>query len=209
MEKAEVINSLRHRWQEFAQRSGIKANADSEFETLMAHYFEKHRGYHNGLHILEGLEDLSEVRTKLYYPDDLEMALWYHDVIYNPKSGENEEQSAKFMAQALERMQVASFIEPSSALIIATKNHNAQEHDAKYLVDIDFGILGKPWSRFQEYEAGIRQEYSESPDKVYNPKRKEIMQGFFAKSPLYKTEHFKQKYESQAKSNISRLVQGL
>ncbi|MEA5468385.1 hypothetical protein VB714_05850 [Spirulina sp. 06S082] len=56
-------------------------------------YREKHRYYHTLQHIEECLILYDRLPTK---SPTVEIALWFHDVIYNPQGPNNEMQSANY-----------------------------------------------------------------------------------------------------------------
>ncbi len=88
-------------------------------------------------------------------------------------------------------------------LILATKAHDGTLHpDAPLLVDIDLNILGQPPDRFWEYENAIRSEYSWVEPATFAAKRSEILGRFLARSRLFQTEYFFQRFEAQARSNL-------
>lgn len=69
------------------------------FNTLCAHYKEPYRAYHNLTHLEDVLNKLNWAKgenialTQQEF-DEIEIALWFHDVIYEPKQPDNEEKSA-------------------------------------------------------------------------------------------------------------------
>src|SRR5438128_2275218 len=72
---------------------------------LVAAYCEPHRHYHNLQHIMEMLDRMPwlQVRKK---PDTIlvELATWYHDIVYDPRSAENEARSADLASEALREL---------------------------------------------------------------------------------------------------------
>lgn len=87
--------------------------------------------------------------------------------------------------------------------ILATKSHKkSDDEDTNFLLDADLSILGKSPQVYLEYTKQIRKEYSIYPDFLYKPGRKKVLQHFLALENIFKTEYFKNKYESQARENI-------
>ena len=60
--------------------------------TIFQYYQETHRAYHNLSHIYNLLK-LSE-QLDIYNRNAFEMAIWYHDIIYQPHFKDNEAKSA-------------------------------------------------------------------------------------------------------------------
>jgi len=150
------------------------------------------------------------VRHLANQPEAVEVALWFHDAVYDPKAADNEEQSAGLAKRCLELAGRRDFAEAVAALVMATKLHNTDTApDAALVVDVDLSILGQNEERFAEYEAGIRAEYSWVAQDVFNAKRAEILQRFLIRERIYSTEHFFAKYEHQARKNLERSVRHL
>ena len=87
MVKGDQTLSL-HRWKQLCRRLGIVYRVEQEFNRIAAAYGEPQRVYHTAQHINECLDlldwaMLSGPRALLEQPT-LEMALWYHDVVYQP-----------------------------------------------------------------------------------------------------------------------------
>ena len=62
------------------------ANPDPKLHgELAARYGEPHRKYHTLQHLEECFEKLDEVRTLAEHPAEIDLALWFHDAIYNVK----------------------------------------------------------------------------------------------------------------------------
>src|SRR5207249_3206443 len=91
----------------------------------------------------------------------IEMAIWYHDAVYDSRAKDNEEQSADLAEKAGKTAGVSSgFLARVRELILATKHVMPPEDaDAALLVDVDLSILGQSGDRFDQYEEQIRREY--------------------------------------------------
>jgi predicted metal-dependent HD superfamily phosphohydrolase len=68
---------------------------------LVAAYSESTRAYHNLSHLEECLIEFDRVGSNLSDPSAVEAALWFHDVVYDPRSTTNEEDSAAAAAVCL------------------------------------------------------------------------------------------------------------
>ena len=149
------------------------------------------------------LDDSSCTRPAL-----VEMALWFHDAVYDPKAGDNEERSADLAALALSDFGAsAASIERVRHLIMLTKTHQpSDDADEALLIDIDLAILGQSVERFDQYEEQIRFEYSWVPEEVYREKRAEVLRGFLIRDQIFVTEPMRQRFERSAKDNLARVV---
>lgn len=202
---------LKRQWNYFWSSVQAQGNREKEFQKIKELHKTPIREYHNLNHIEEMLRDFRNVKNLLEDKKSLEMAIWFHDAIYDSTQNDNEEKSAELSFQTGQKLQIDSIINAKAyALILATKKHYPTPNpDSKYLIDIDFGILGKHEKRFKEYEQQIREEYKQYPDEIYNPERKRILQSFLDRKNLYHAQYFKNKYEKQARSNLKNLISQL
>src|SRR4051812_13175738 len=119
-------------------RIGAKGDAAAVFELLGSHYTDKRRAYHNLKHIESCLDELKNMRGRCENADAVEFALWFHDVIYDSKAKDNEEQSAWLARRIAREVKLpATFGARVQALILATKHAAVpEENDARIIVDI-------------------------------------------------------------------------
>jgi predicted metal-dependent HD superfamily phosphohydrolase len=175
---------------------------------LVSAYREETRHYHNLQHIAECLTEFDRVRALVSAPLAVEAALWFHDAVYDPRSGSNEEDSAAVAVDCLAAAGVASAaIDSVRQLILCTKTHEpGAVPDAALLIDIDLAILGQPTQRFWEYEHAIRAEYAWVPAATFAEKRAEILAHFLARPAIYRTASFRLKYEVAARANLQAAI---
>jgi predicted metal-dependent HD superfamily phosphohydrolase len=198
--------TLLFRWQSVWQELGA-ADADEElFRQLVASYSEPHRKYHTMQHLQECFAHLETVRSYAERPGEVELALWFHDAIYDTQRKDNETRSAEWardsaLAGGLSSEQAHRIYE----LIVVTM-HDAVPagRDAAVLVDVDLSILGADAARFDEYELQIREEYAWVPEALYRKARRQILREFLNRERIYSTEYFQYQYEARARENIAR-----
>lgn len=198
------------RWNLLMEEFGFGENL-STFNKLIDYYGEKKRAYHNKTHIVDCLEKFDLVKTKLEHSKETELAIWFHDLIYNPYKKDNELKSAEECTQFLSTQ---NFNEESTKLIydliMATKHTSTPaSNDEAYLMDIDITILGSNPNEYEKYCDYIRKEYALVPWMLYKRKRKEIMKNFLDRKFIYQTEFFRDKFESIARSNIRNEIRKL
>ena len=70
-------------------------------------------------------------------------------------------------------------------------------------LDADLSIFGQPTSVYSTYINQIRDEYKVYPLIIYNNGRIKVLRHFLNMSRIYKTEHFYNLYEEQARKNIN------
>ena len=199
------------RWHEMWKELGAPKPDPKLHGELIARYSEPHRKYHTLQHLEECFEKLDEVRALAEHPAEIELALWFHDAIYNVKRRDNEKKSADWArASALSAGTPAEACNRAHALVMATR-HKAVPRgtDAEILVDIDLLILGAAPERFDQYERQVRKEYDWVPDFLYRRERRAILKEFLARPRIFSTARFRDHYEKQARSNLERSLEGL
>ncbi|MEL1263445.1 N-methyl-D-aspartate receptor NMDAR2C subunit [Pseudoxanthomonas putridarboris] len=199
---------LRASWQRAWPGIGATGGGGALFERLKAAYAEPQRHYHTLQHLQECLSAFDAARHLAAHPHEVEMALWFHDAIYEVKRHDNEERSADWAREAL----LAGGVDPDAAarvhaLVMATR-HTAVPvgRDERLLVDIDLSILGAERARFDEYERQIRKEYAYVPGFLFRRKRREILKGFLDRPAIYSTPHFHDALERRARANLARVT---
>ncbi len=190
---------------------GASGNPEAIFEMLQARYSEPHRAYHNLNHVGDCLAEFDNVLKLAKNADVVEAAIWFHDIIYDPRAKDNEEKSAALAQHVIKSAGLAEgFASSVATLILATKHaKTADESDAALLVDVDLSILGQSTERFDEYERQIRSEYDWVPNDAFVAGRSSILKSFLERPSIYTTEFFREKYESKARENLMRSIKQL
>lgn len=193
-------------WQEMWRSLGAARSDDDLFYRLIECYSEQHRKYHTTRHLEECFAHFNDVRSLTKEVGEVELAIWFHDAIYDTHSSDNEERSAEWAKESAVAagltLEQATRI---SGLVMATR-HSAipKNSDAMILVDIDLAILGAEIGRFEEYELQIREEYSWVPEHLYRSGRGQILREFAEREWIYCTDYFRAAYEERARENIAR-----
>lgn len=177
-------------------------------DELLTRYAEPQRKYHTRQHLEECLALFEEVIALAPHPAEVEMALWFHDAIYDVKGSGNEERSADWAHRAL----IDAGVDPASAdrvrqLVLVTKHDGVPSSpDEQVLVDIDLAILGAERQRFDEYERQIREEYGFVPGFLFRRKRKQILRTFLDRPVLYSTPALRDRLDARARENLRRAI---
>jgi predicted metal-dependent HD superfamily phosphohydrolase len=181
------------------------------FDVVIAKYSEPQRHYHTLQHLTECLDNFVQLRDIANNPDEIALALWFHDVIYDPTRHDNEVVSANWARSCVINAGLTIAIaERIYNLVMATQHHTKTEDlDTKILIDVDLAILGATPERFDEYEQQIRQEYSHVPERLFQQKRAEILQRFLAQATIFNTALFIDRYQQQAQLNIKHALEQL
>ena len=162
-------------------------------------------------HLDECFEKLDELHPLARYPAEVELALWFHDAIYDVKQHDNEERSAEWARASAAAAGVFTEVCERVYSLILTTRHKAVPHgmDAEILVDVDLSILGAAPERFDEYEKQVREEYAWVPEFIFRRERKAILKEFLARPRIFSTTRFRERYERQARSNLERSLERL
>ena len=177
-------------WQTTWKGLGAKECDKRLYEKLLHCYSEPQRSYHTTQHLDECFAKLAEGRDLAERIYEVELALWFHDAVYDVRSQDNEERSASWAEAEASRAGLSPTVAGSiRGLIMATKHNVVPETpDAKLLVDVDLAIFGAPVERFDEYEGQVRQEYSWVPGWLFRRTRREILAAFLARPQIFNTD---------------------
>jgi predicted metal-dependent HD superfamily phosphohydrolase len=196
------------RWAALCTRLGA-AQAGVQFGAMQTAYAEPVRAYHTAQHIGECLVLLDSVASQVQSPDEIELAIWLHDVVYEPQAHDNEERSAQLALQWFADLPADSK-QSLTQRILATKGHAPTPHDSdcQALLDIDLAILASSPARFAEYGLQVRHEYSFVPEAVYALKRRQFMQHMAQRPQLYFHPSLAPTLERAARLNLSSMLHG-
>lgn len=180
----------------------------SIFDEIVRAYQEPGRHYHNLDHINALLTLSATHAAMLRDRDAVDLAIFFHDVVYDAARSDNEIASAKFARNRLARLgrpmveiaMIAHWIEMS-------KHGRAQaaptDTDLAHFLDFDLSILAAERSLYQTYAQAIRREYALYPDPLYQKGRREVLLAFLAKPVIYRTPHLRDAWEAAARANMA------
>lgn len=94
----------------------------------------------------------------------------------------------------------------SSEMVESGRTQSLVTAGTPVIRDIDLAILGAPWERFLEYDEQIRTEFSHLDAVRFRSGRRSVLGRFLAAERIYRTEHFYDRLERQARSNIAALL---
>ena len=136
----------------------------------------------------------------------IEFAIWYHDVIYDPRSSMNESLSANFFHSGIGTRISPELASDIERLILATDHRSLlfQAEDESTIIDIDLSILGESEEVYDDYARNIRREYAHVPHAAYEEGRKTVLSGFLART-IFTNPPF-QTLELVARKNILREI---
>jgi predicted metal-dependent HD superfamily phosphohydrolase len=173
------------------------------WQEIKESYTAAGRYYHTLNHLDHFLNVLAPHRTEFADWDAVVFSIAYHDIIYKATKSNNEERSAEFAAKRLEKTSFAKdAIHICIKLILATKRHEASDHETNLFTDADLSVLGASEPDYMEYIRQIRKEYSIYPDFLYNPGRIKVLLHFLQMDRIFKSPVFFEMFEQQARANL-------
>lgn len=200
---------LARSWQRAWAALGATGDGAAVRDALLAAYREPARHYHTLQHLRECIERFAACRDLAARPGEVEIALWFHDAVYDVRRHDNERRSAD-RARAALAGSAADVVARVDALVMATRHGAATPagSDEELLVDIDLAILAAEPARFAEYEAQIRREYAHVAEARFRARRGAVLAGFLARDPIYRTARLRAELEARARTNLALAIAG-
>ena len=187
---------------------------ETRLTRLRARYAEPHRAYHTQAHIdmmLAGLQALGEA---IAHPAAVELAIWYHDAVYDPAATDNEACSAALLRAELDGLAEPALLGQAEALVRATANHAlptglpfALESDAALFLDLDMAVLGAEGSAYAAYENGIASEYVPVHGLLpFRTGRARFLRTMLDRRRLFLSEHYHRRCDAAARRNMQEAL---
>ncbi len=201
---------LRARWDALCTRLGSTLNRSIVDELLDA-YEMPTRHYHNARHLIQCFGEFDRIRSNDDRSDAIEMALWFHDVVYDSTRHDNEARSAEWAQHRLREAGVGEEFSNEVARLIVATQHATPPVDAtgQAIVDVDLSILGQPPDVFDAYEAAIRREYAHVDEAAFLVGRARILTRFLDRTTIYSTPQIRERLEAPARQNLARSLSKL
>ena len=175
-------NYVKGKWEKLGQELAFDASfVSSIWDKIESLYSEPGRHYHTLTHIEELLHLADAHQHDLEKHSVVGLSILFHDIIYNPKAGDNEEQSAIMFEESLGSLLDANMRKLVCDYIIATKTHDVSssiDRDLQYFIDFDVAVLGAQRPKYIQYAAHIRQEYIHVKESDYCHERSRFMRAF-------------------------------
>jgi len=199
------LNRFQSLWQR-CLNAGAADTSSTIHQRLVDAYNEPQRHYHTLAHIDHCLTIFDQCKSLTTNPDALEIAIWFHDVIFEPGKCDNEAQSAELYQDLSAGVHNNEFRSLVGRLIMATLHDGSSldDSDAGYMVDIDLSSFGLPWEDFIRDSQHLREENAQLGDTEYYRRTGDFQACLLAKPRFYVTEFFCQRYEQQARSNLAK-----
>ena len=204
-----TVSTLQQRWH--TKIAPLLREPDITWQQLTALYSDPHRHYNTLDHVAACLKWLDRYRHLADDPLTMELALWAHDVIYDPRASDNEARSADWFAEHFaESTLTKNQKDRVHALILATIHpHPPTDADMALLKDIDLSILGADAELYDRYEGWIRQEYAFVPEEAFRKGRGAVLKSFLDQGVIYHIVELREKLEASARNNLNRVLEKL
>ena len=180
---------------------------DPVITELKSIYKNPKRTYHNLDHIYGMLDGLEESRHLTQHFLRVELAIWFHDAVYNTKETDNEVKSANLWMRKMPLFLDEDSLEWGRRAILATIDHlpNA-DPDIQLLLDLDLAPLGVSYEAFKAAGEAIRLEYSHVPALEFHIGRQAFLAKIFDRPRIYGTDLWYNRLETRARNNIERTL---
>ncbi len=194
---------LKKRFYILWKKINAKIDAKKPYYLIKKSYDQKHRRYHSLSHIEYCLKKFSQYRKYADDPTAIEMAIFFHDIIWDPTKNNNEKKSAELAEKILKKAKVKKkIISKIKRLIMATTHKNyVNDIDSRLIADIDLISLAKPIKQYFQDMKDVRWELSIAGKKILF-KRKKFLRSMIDRKRIYQTKDISNKYEKKARQNI-------
>ncbi len=95
--------SMQQDWVRLLERYGVPpADAYPTFDVLVAAYSAPDRYYHNLEHLTEMFRVAGRLAPNTDDPAAIQLAIWFHDAVYDPRAKDNEVRSGELAMDLLD-----------------------------------------------------------------------------------------------------------
>ena len=204
------LGSMRERFVALWRRnlpSGAEDRAEAVWRAVEAHYSQPHRHYHHLGHLAHCLRHFDTVADRLVARDQVETAIWFHDVVLEPGRADNEQRSADYFRELAGAVMPADFVRGVVDLILYTTHRTPPaDLDHQFLCDIDLSSFGSPWEAFLANSKAIEAEFPGTRDE-YVRCETSFLEAMLRRPRIFMTDFFHDLCEARARDNIQQFLQ--
>ncbi len=173
------------------------------FRAIEKHYGETHRRYHTADHIRHCLTQVDLIPDDYPHRVAVELAIWFHDVIYRIGDPDNERNSAEWFKEQADGDLPRDIVERVYRMIIATEHREPPVTlDVAYVVDIDLSSFGLPYDEFVVDSRLVRSESTHLAEAEFLAGQREFLCKLLARDRIFVSDLFNGLYEARARRNI-------
>lgn len=176
------------------------------WSSLDGRYAESHRHYHDTRHLAHCLCEFDLAVEQIVRRDQVEMAIWFHDIINEPGRPDNEALSAELFRDLAGGSMADAFIaEVVDLILVTTHRQDPIDPDHRILCDIDLASLGCTWECYLRDTGHLRAEFRGS-DQDYCRIKRVFLESMLRRPRIFVTDFFYARYEHLARENLHRLL---
>jgi predicted metal-dependent HD superfamily phosphohydrolase len=181
------------------------------FDRLHTAWAGPQRRYHDLRHLAACLCEIDRAAFVPATADVIELALWYHDAIYEPGARDCEPRSADLLVRDAAALAIPRELAGCAADLVRATAHAAAptacgDPATDLIVDIDLSILGRDRVAFLDYEYSVEEEYAAIPTAAFRTARGQFLGSLLATQFIFRTPIFRARYEERARANIRSLL---
>lgn len=209
MQASAVLETIAQRWRSLMDRRAVPGKAgDPVLAEITGAYSAPGRHYHTLSHIADLLQLLDAHGHAVGDRDAVELAIYFHDAVYDPLRRDNEAASAALAGKRLTALNLPGGLVAKVERYILATRHDAggwlpDDADLALLLDLDLAVLGSTRQIYSDYARAIRSEYSMYPDDAYRAGRKKVLTAFLALPRIYGTPGLQALWEAPARDNLA------
>lgn len=165
--------------QELLNKWGIKV----DYNILLSMWNEDQRSYHTQSHLLELIEQINEVKSKISKNqyEKLMLCALFHDIVYDPMKQDNEEKSAEFFLNCCTEKDNTDILDIKQ-MILDTKTHDSKSELSELFNHFDMKVVESDYEKLLEWERGIHSEFQAYGD-LYKQGRLHFLESLLDKYP--------------------------
>ena len=189
----------------WAALAGDSPTSRTEWAAVIAAWGEPHRRYHDLAHLAAVLGIVGELEGAAADPAAVRLAAWYHDVVYDPRRGDNELVSAARARAGLRGLVDEARLAEVERLVLLTATHDPAPDDADgaVLCDADLAVLAGPPETYAAYASAVREEYAHVPDAAFAAGRAAVLEQLLALPALYRLPEVARRWTGPARANLT------
>ena len=161
-----------------------KWNIKCDINTVLAMWNEAHRSYHNLNHLNDLISQINENKSNFSEKEyeKLMLTAIFHDIVYDPSSSTNEEDSTNFLMECAVDKNNKDILDVQK-MILDTKKHESTTNLSESFNNYDMNIVERDFDQLLEWERGISEEFSVYPKVQYKEGRLKFLESLLDKYP--------------------------
>lgn len=192
---------LRQRWINLCEKENVHKITES-WDSISTLYGDSKRHYHTLEHVADCLEKLDAWHKEIPERSAVEFAIWFHDIIYDAQSENNELQSAGLAKHFLGDNPLT---EKVFQLILATRANSVRfEYSESVICDINNSILAGSEEEYKIYREEVYSEHLHIPFEIFARNRIRVLKGLLTRKNLFCDALYEERYSQLAHSNMER-----